>query len=41
MKFLLAGQNIDFEKKHYNLENDITRFVSLTKAIELAGNIIF
>jgi hypothetical protein len=37
----LAGQNIDFEKKHYNLENDITRFVSLTKAIELAGNIIF
>ncbi|MDW8850988.1 hypothetical protein SD960_12860 [Flavobacterium sp. MMLR14_040] len=34
----LAGQTIDFEKKHYNLENDITRFVSLTKAIELAGN---
>jgi hypothetical protein len=34
----LAGQTIDFEKKHYNLENDITRFVSLTKAIELEGN---
>lgn len=34
----LAGQTIDFEKKHYYLENDITRFVSLTKAIELEGN---
>lgn len=34
----LAGQTIDFEKKHYYLENDITRFVSLTKAIELAGS---
>ncbi len=31
----VAGQNIDFEKKHYFLENDVTRFVSLTKAIEL------
>ena len=31
----VAGQTIDFEKKHYNLENDVTRYVSLTKAIEL------
>lgn len=31
----VAGQAIDFGKKHYNLENDIARFVSLTKAIEL------
>lgn len=34
----LAGQTVDFDKKHYYLENDITRFVSLTKAIELDGN---
>lgn len=34
----VAGQTIDFEKKHYNLENDVARFVSLTKAIELEGN---
>ncbi len=34
----VAGQTIDFEKKHYYLENDVTRFVSLTKAIELEGN---
>lgn len=31
----VAGQTIDFSKKHYNLENDVTRFVSLTKAIEI------
>lgn len=31
----VAGQTIDFTKKHYFLENDITRFVSLTKAIEI------
>lgn len=31
----VTGQTLDFEKKHYNLENDIARFVSLTKAIEL------
>lgn len=35
----VAGQTIDFEKKHYNLENDVARFVSLTKAIELEGNL--
>lgn len=34
----VAGQTIDFEKKHFSLENDITRFVSFTKAIELEGN---
>lgn len=34
----VAGQTIDFEKKHYYLENDVTRFVSLTKAIELEGS---
>ncbi len=31
----VAGQTIDFTKKHYNLENDVARFVSLTKAIEI------
>lgn len=35
----VAGQTIDFDKKHYYLENDVTRFVSLTKAIELEGDI--
>ncbi|MCL6220714.1 hypothetical protein [Zunongwangia pacifica] len=34
----VAGQTIDFEKKHYYLENDVARFVSLTKAIELEGD---
>jgi hypothetical protein len=33
----VAGQTFDFEKRHYNLENDITRFISLTKALELEG----
>lgn len=33
----VAGQTIDFDKSHYYLENDVTRFVSLTKAIELEG----
>lgn len=33
----VAGQAIDFEKQHYNLENDVTRFVALTKALELDG----
>jgi hypothetical protein len=33
----VAGQAFDFEKKHYFLENDVTRFVSLTKALELSG----
>lgn len=34
----VAGQAIDFSKKHYFLENDVTRFVALTKVIELAEN---
>src|SRR5690606_41635386 len=34
----VAGQTIDFDKKHHFLENDIARFVSLTKAIELEGD---
>lgn len=34
----VTGQTIDFSKTHYYLENDITRFISLTKAIELDGN---
>jgi hypothetical protein len=33
----VAGQVFDFEKKHYFLENDVTRFISLTKALELDG----
>lgn len=33
----VAGRAIDFEKQHYNLENDVTRFVALTKALELDG----
>lgn len=33
----VAGQAFDFEKKHYFLENDVTRYVSLTKALELEG----
>jgi hypothetical protein len=33
----VAGLTVDFEKKHYFLENDITRFVSLSKALELSG----
>ena len=33
----VAGQAFDFEKKHYYLENDVTRYISLTKALELEG----
>lgn len=31
----VTGLTFDFEKKHYNLENDVSRYVSLTKALEL------
>ena len=34
----VAGQTIDFTKKHYNLENDVARYVSFTKAIDLNSN---
>ena len=33
----VAGQTFNFEKAHYYLENDVTRFISLTKALELEG----
>lgn len=33
----VAGQTIDFQKTSYYLENDVARFISLTKAIELQG----
>jgi len=33
----VAGQTFDFDKKHYNLENDVTRYISLAKALELEG----
>ncbi len=32
---LVVGQTINFDKQHYNLENDVARFVSLTKAIDV------
>jgi len=32
----VVGQAIDFMKKHYHLENDLSRFVSLATAIELS-----
>jgi len=35
----VAGQAFNFEKKHYNLENDVARYVSLAKAIELEGKV--
>ncbi|TDG37455.1 hypothetical protein EZJ43_04895 [Pedobacter changchengzhani] len=31
----VAGQAIDFEKQHFYLENDISRFIALTNALEL------
>ncbi|CAA7386743.1 hypothetical protein [Chryseobacterium fistulae] len=33
----VAGQTFDFDKKHYYLENDVTRYISLAKALELEG----
>jgi hypothetical protein len=33
----VAGHTFDFFKRHYNLENDIARFVGLAKAFELNG----
>ena len=34
----VVGQTIDFVKNHYHLENDVARYVSLTKAIDLEKN---
>ncbi|WP_330443794.1 hypothetical protein [Flavobacterium sp. C4GT6] len=31
---IVAGQTVDFAKRHYNLENDLTRFISFTKAVD-------
>jgi hypothetical protein len=31
---IVAGQTIDFAKRLYNLENDLTRFISFTKAVD-------
>jgi len=33
----VVGQTFDFDKRHYYLENDVTRYISLTKALELEG----
>lgn len=31
---VVAGQTIDFSKRMYNLENDLTRYISFTKAVD-------
>lgn len=31
---IVAGQTIDFSKRMYNLENDLTRYISFTKAVD-------
>ncbi|MEZ4787643.1 MAG: hypothetical protein R2790_07165 [Flavobacterium haoranii] len=31
---IVAGQTIDFVKRLYNLENDLTRYISFTKAVD-------
>jgi hypothetical protein len=31
---IVAGQTIDFTKRFYNLENDLTKFISFTKAVD-------
>jgi hypothetical protein len=36
---IVAGQTIDFLKRMYNLENDLTRYISFTKAVDYScGN---
>lgn len=36
---IVAGQTIDFVKRLYNLENDLTRYISFTKAVDYScGN---
>jgi hypothetical protein len=34
---IVAGQTIDFAKRLYNLENDLTRFISFTKAVDYSS----
>lgn len=35
---IVAGQTIDFVKRHYNLEHDLTSFVSFSKAVDYSRN---
>jgi len=35
---IVAGQTIDFDKKHYFLENDLSRYVAFTKAADYMEN---
>lgn len=35
---VVAGQTIDFVKRHYNLEHDLTSFVSFSKAVDYSRN---
>lgn len=34
---IVAGQTIDFVKRMYNLENDLTRYISFTKAVDYSS----
>ena len=34
---VVAGQTIDFVKRMYNLENDLTRYISFTKAVDYSS----
>lgn len=34
---VVAGQTIDFDKRQYYLENDLTRFISFTKAVDYSN----
>jgi len=34
---IVAGQTIDFDKRQYYLENDLTRFISFTKAVDYSN----
>jgi hypothetical protein len=36
---IVAGQTIDFAKRLYNLENDLTRFISFTKAVDYSSKV--
>lgn len=35
---IVAGQTIDFSKRMYNLENDLTRYISFTKAVDYSSS---
>lgn len=35
---IVAGQTIDFVKRLYNLENDLTRYISFTKAVDYSSS---